>query len=755
MRIRCCAAATLCLLAVGGEPLIAQAKSPVAAIGRLSAGQTPDQRADLLLRHMTRAEKLDLVFGYFGADISDKYTHPAESRWSSAGYVPGVARLGIPAEWQTDAGVGVATQHDADHWRERTSLPSGLATAATWNIGLAYSGGAMIGSEARDSGFNVMLAGGVNLLREPRNGRNFEYGGEDPLLAGTIVGAEIAGIQSNHIISTVKHYAFNAQETGRHFVSSNLDHDQARMSDLLAFQFAIERGHPGAVMCAYNRIDEVYACENKWLLDDVLKGEWGYKGYVMSDWGAAYSTAKAANAGLDQESAGDAFDEKPWFKKPLAAAVADGEVSEARLDDMVRRILRSLYATGVMDAPEVADKAIDLAAHAEVSLADAQEGIVLLKNAPIDKTGGLLPLVRSAETVAIIGGHADAGVLSGGGSSQVHAVGGNAVPGLGRKDFPGPIYYFPDSPMKAIAARLPDAKIVYDDGTDPARAAALAAASDLVLVFATQWTGEDLDFSVTLPDNQDATIAAVAAANAKTVVILETGGPVLMPWVDKTPAVMEAWYPGTHGGEAIARVLFGEVDAAGRLPATFPASLDQLPRPACTDNGGKPHEPFDVSYSEGAAIGYKWFDKKGLTPLFAFGHGLSYTHFTYSGLTAKPAGNGVEVSFTVTNDGSRSGKAVPQVYVGPDAWKTGDPAAGWEAPRRLGGFAKLDLAPGASRSVTLTVDPRLLAVYDKGWRIKAGTYTVSLAASSRDIEQTARVGLAAAELPADYRGDGN
>ena len=743
-RLKCGTAATLCFLLGGAVPLIVQAKTPNAPIARTGAGQVPDQRADLLLRRMTRAEKLDLVFGYFGADISDKYTHPAESRWSSAGYVPGVARLGIPAEWQTDAGVGVATQHDADHWRERTSLPSGLATSATWNTDLAYKGGAMIGSEARDSGFNVMLAGGVNLLREPRNGRNFEYGGEDPLLAGTIVGAEIAGIQSNHIVSTVKHYAVNAQETGRHFVSSNLDHDQARMSDLLAFQFAIERGNPGSVMCAYNRVDDVYACENKWLLNDVLKGEWGYKGYVMSDWGADYSAAKAANAGLDQESAGDAFDGQPWFKKPLAAALKSGQVSGARLDDMVRRILRSLYATGMMDAPPVADKPIDLNAHAEVTLADAQEAIVLLKN-----DGNLLPLARTAKTIAIIGGHADVGVLSGGGSSQVHAVGGNAVPGLGQKGFPGPIYYFPDAPMKAIAARAPDARIVYDDGTDPIRAAKLAAASDVVLVFATQWTGEDLDFSVTLPDNQDATIAAVAAANPKTVVVLETGGPVLMPWVDKTPAVLEAWYPGTRGGEAIARVLFGDVDAAGRLPATFPASLDQLPQPVLADNGGKPHEPFDVRYSEGAAIGYKWFDKQKIKPLFPFGHGLSYTHFTYSGLTAKPEGQSVEVSFTVTNDGAREGEAVPQIYVGAD-----DSKAGWEAPKRLGGFAKLDLAPGASQSVTLTVDPRLLAVYNKGWTIKAGTYTVSLASSAVDIAQTAQVSLAASTLPAGYRGTG-
>jgi beta-glucosidase len=742
MRLKCGVAATLCLFAASGWTLTVQAKSPTAPVAQADAARTPDQRADLLLKRMTREEKLELVFGYFGADIPDKYTRPPESRWSSAGYVPGIARLGIPAQWETDAGIGVATQHDADHWRERTALPSGLATSATWNTDLAYKGGAMIGAEARASGFNVMLAGGVNLLREPRGGRNFEYAGEDPLLAGAIVGAEVRGIQSNHIVSTVKHYALNAQETGRHFVSSNLDHDQARMSDLLAFQFAIETGDPGSVMCAYNRVDDVYACENRWLLTDVLKDDWGYKGYVMSDWGAVYSTVKAANAGLDQESAGDAFDEKPWFKGALAAAVKSGEVSEARLDDMVRRILRSLYATGVMDAAPVAEAPIDLAAHAGVSLADAEEAIVLLKN-----DANVLPLAKTAKTIAIIGGHADAGVLSGGGSSQVHAAGGNAVPGLGSKDFPGPVYYFPDSPMKAIAAWLPDARIVYDDGTDPARAARLAAQSDMALVFATQWTGEDLDFPMTLPDNQDATIAAVAAANPKTVVVLETGGPVLMPWIDHAPAVVEAWYPGTRGGEAIARVLFGEVDASGRLPATFPASLDQLPHPKLADNGGKPRQPFDITYSEGAAVGYKWFDKNRLAPLFPFGHGLSYTHFTYSGLTVKPAGNSVEVSFTVTNDGSREGKAVPQVYVGADA------KAGWEAPRRLGGFAKLTLAPGASRRVTLDVDPRLLAVYRKGWRIEAGRYTVFLGASSRDIAQTNEVVLSGAALPAGYRGD--
>ena len=735
MRLKWCTVATACLIGSALGTSFAQAETPPAA-----AALGPDARADLLLKRMTRDEKLTLVFGYFGADMPGKYTRPAQSRWSSAGYVPGIARLGIPPQYETDAGIGVATQHDADHWRERTALPSGLATTATWDTDLAYKGGAMIGSEARDSGFNVMLAGGVNLLREPRNGRNFEYGGEDPLLAGTMVGAQIAGIQSNHIVSTVKHYAFNAQETGRHFVSSNLDHDQARMSDLLAFQFAIERSNPGSVMCAYNRVDSVYACENAWLLNDVLKGDWGYKGYVMSDWGAVYSTAKAANAGLDQESAGDSFDSQPFFHAPLKTALDKDEVSPARLDDMVHRILRSLYAAGVMDAPMVEDKTIDLAAHGQVSQADAEAAMVLLKN-----SDGLLPLAKSAKTIAIVGSHADVGVLSGGGSSQVHAVGGSAVPGLGQPGFPGPIVYFPVSPLKALQTRFPGAMIAYASGDDPAAAAALAAKSDVVIVFAHQWTGEDIDFSLTLPDNQDATIAAVTAANPRTVVVLETGGPVLMPWADKAGAIVEAWYPGTSGAEALARVLTGEVEVSGRLPATFPASLDQLPHPDLADNNGNPHAPFDVAYTEGAAVGYKWYDKKGLTPLFPFGYGLSYTHFTYSGLSVADDGGKVSINFDVTNDGARAGKATPQVYIGPN----GD--QGWEAPRRLAAFAKVELAPGATQHVTVGVDPRLLAVYKDGWQIKAGDYTVSLGASSRDFATTAALTLEAQSLPATYR----
>ena len=705
-----------------------------------------DQRADLVVAQMTQDEKLTLVFGFFGSNQKKpQFTPSPEARMGSAGYIPGIPRLGVPPLWETDAGVGVATQRETSGpFRERTSLPSGLATAATWNPDVAYKGGAMIGSEARSSGFNVQLAGGVNLAREPRNGRNFEYGGEDPLLAGTIVGAQIKGIQSNKIISTIKHWALNAQETGRMTVSSNVADDAARASDFLAFEFAIERSDPGSVMCAYNRINSTYACESDYLLGEVLKKDWGYKGFVMSDWGGVHSTAKAANAGLDQESA-YTFDKQPFFGAPLKAAVADGSVPQARLDDMVRRITRSMFAHGLFDHPVTPNAPIDFAAHAKVTQADAEEAIVLLKN-----DGGLLPIAKTARKIVVIGSHSDVGVLSGGGSSQVFPIGGMAVKGLGPKGFPGPIVYHPSSPLKALQARNLGATFTYDDGTDPAAAAKAAAGADLVIVFAHQWAAESQDYSLTLADNQDALIDAVAAANPKTAVVLETGGPVLMPWLSKVGAVVEAWYPGTNGGEAIARVLTGEVNPSGRLPITFPQSAEQLPRPTIDCDPAKPEDFCDVDYKiEGAAVGYKWFDLKGHTPLFAFGHGLSYSSFGYSDLKTSTVGGRLTVSFKVTNIGKSAGKDVAQVYVGPKG------GAGWEAPRRLGGFKKVDLAPGASTSVTVTVDPRLLATFDskaKTWNVAAGAYEVSLGASSRDLTAKTDVTLAAKTLPVSYDG---
>jgi beta-glucosidase len=675
-----------------------------------------DQRARLAVKAMTQQEKLRWVMSYFGSDFG-KGKKIAEALPQSAGYTPGTPRLGLPALFETDAGLGVASQA-GPKVRERTSLPSGLATASTWDPKLAYAGGAMIGAEARASGFNVMLAGGVNLMRDPRNGRNFEYAGEDPLLAGIMVGNAVKGIESNRIISTVKHYALNDQETGRTELDAHIDQAAHRMSDLLAMQLALEQSDAGSVMCSYNRVNGPYACENSYLLNDVLKHDWGFRGFVMSDWGATHSTVAAANSGLDQQS-GHEFDKAVYFGGALEEAVKTGAVPQARLDDMVYRIVRAVFAKGLVENPVKEGGVIDFAAHAAVSRMTAEEGIVLLKN-----DANLLPLAKSVRTIAVIGGHADAGVLAGGGSSLVYPAGGSAVKGLKPDSWPGPVVYHPSSPLRAIQAQAPDAKLVYDDGSDPARAARVASQADVALVFATQWVGEALDAeSLALPDHQDDLVSAVAGANARTVVVLETGGPVAMPWLDRIPAVLEAWYPGTSGAEAIANVLFGAVNPSGRLPATFPASEQQLPRPRLDGDPKHPEMQFSVDYHEGAAVGYKWFDLKGHKPLFPFGHGLSYTTFAYSKLSGQFKDGRLHVRFKVTNTGNVAGKDVPQVYASPLSGR-------WEAPKRLAGWDKLALQPGESEEVELTVEPRVLAMFDeksRTWRTPRGQIRLILA----------------------------
>jgi beta-glucosidase len=709
---------TLVAALAAAFPLFAAAQAPAEPTQKpwLDRSLSADQRAQLAVKAMTQQEKLVWVMSYFGNDFGKGKKIP-EALVQSAGYVPGTPRLGLPALFETDAGLGVASQ-SGPNVRERTSLPSGLATASTWDPKVAYAGGAMIGAEARASGFNVMLAGGVNLMREPRNGRNFEYAGEDPLLAGTMVGQAIKGIESNHIISTLKHYALNDQETGRNELDARIDKAAFRMSDLLAMELALEQSDAGSVMCSYNRVNGPYACENSWLLNDVLKRDWGFKGFVMSDWGATHSTVAAANNGLDQQS-GHEFDKSPYFGGALLEAIKTGAVPQSRLDDMVTRILRTMFAKGVVDNPVKEGGAIDVAKNGAVSRQTAEEGMVLLKN-----DNRVLPLAKTVKTIAVIGGHADVGVLAGGGSSLVYPRGGNAVKGLLPATWPGPVMYHNSSPLRAIQAQAPNAKVVYDDGTDPARAARVAGQADVALVFATQWVGEALDAtSLALPDRQDDLIATVAGANARTVVVLENGGPVTMPWLNKVPAVLETWYPGTSGGEAIANVLFGAVNPSGHLPATFPASEQQLPRPTVDGDPKQAEMQFAVTYTEGAALGYKWFDLKGHKPLFPFGHGLSYTTFSYSGLSTQVKDGRLHVRFKVTNTGGVAGKDVPQLYVSPLGAK-------WEAPKRLAGWDKVALQPGESKEVEVTVEPRVLGTFDetaRTWRVKQGKYKLMLA----------------------------
>ncbi|MGA8534470.1 MAG: glycoside hydrolase family 3 C-terminal domain-containing protein [Candidatus Tumulicola sp.] len=699
------------------------------------AGSSADSRAQKLVASMTQAELLQLVQGHLARPFRDPTPAGAIG---SAGFVPGIARLSIPSLQETDAILGIANPGNVRPGDVATAMPSGLALASTWDPQIAYDSAVIVGDEAWHKGFNVLLGPGLDLARDPRNGRNFEYLGEDPLLAGTLAAASICGTQSRHVIATAKHFALNDQETGRNVLSADIGVSAMRESDLLAFEIAIETGQPGAVMCAYNRINGVYACNDEHLLRDVLKRDWRFKGWVMSDWGAVNNPAAVTN-GLDQESAVELdanFNGSGYFSA----------VPVLLLAKMNERILRSMLAVGLFAQPPQ-ESPIDYDAHAQVALREAERGIVLLKN------DGTLPIAAATQRVAVIGGHADAGVLSGGGSAQVTPVGGAAAVLLaGNEPSPsGPVVYDPSSPLKAIRAGAPSAQVGFADGSNPSSAAALAKQADVAIVFATRWNSEAVDDpDLTLPNGQDALIEAIAAANPHTIVVLETGNPVTMPWLDRVSGVLECWYPGQKGGEAIANVLSGKVDPSGRLPITFPASEEQLARPTlpgldellALSASGKHGTlaPFSVTYSEGGDVGYRRYVKQSLKPLFAFGYGLSYTTFRNSGFRIEKE-QPLTVQFDVTNTGDRPGIDTPQVYL---TQKAGVPEM------RLIGFSSVTLAPGQTQTLTLVADPRLLADFDAAadvWRIRAGQYEVALGSASDNLEMSASTTVAAQILP--------
>lgn len=692
---------------------------------------SPEKRADLLLAAMTLDEKIAMLHGPMAMPFGPRFPMP-KGAIGSAGFIPGNDRLGIPALQESDASLGVTNpMHVRGEADVSTPLPSGLLLAATFNPGIAFAGGAMLGNEARAKGINVQLAGGANLARDPRNGRNFEYVGEDPLLAGTMAGESVRGIQSAGMVSTVKHFALNDQETLRNTVDSRLSEAAMRESDLLAFQIAIERGKPGSVMCSYNLINGDHGCENDHLLNTVLKRDWGYQGWVMSDWGAVHKL-EAATEGLDQQS-GEQIDKQVWFGEPLKQAVADGKIPAARVDDMTRRILRSMFTHGLFDQPSPKAE-IDFAAHANVALGEAEEGIVLLQN-----NHGLLPLAATAKRIAVIGGHADAGVPSGSGSSQVTTpynpirkgyMPVRSVPfgGEGQMAMWLNTVFHPSSPLAAIRDRATGASVTYDNGAYVETAAESAKAADVAIVFAYQPTSEGGDVpNLALPLGQEALIEAVAAANPHTIVILETGNPVRMPWADKVGAVLSAWYSGARGGEAITHILFGDVNPSGRLPISWPVDESQLPRPKIPGWSEPETNSVKVDYDiEGSDIGYRWFAREKKAPRYWFGYGLSYASFGYSDFVVK-GGNTVTATVNVTNSGKVAGKDVVQLYL---IDKPGKPA------RRLLGFQKVDLQPGETRRVTLTADPRLLADFDAragNWRIDAGSYKVGIGTDANAI----------------------
>jgi beta-glucosidase len=695
----------------------------------------PDVRAREIEAQMTDDERFSLLIAVMGAGelwpLRDERIPPDVPM--SAGYTPGIPRLGVPSLLMSDAGLGV-TNPGYRPGDTATALPAGLALAAGFDPSLARAAGEVIGREARSRGFNVQLAGAMNLARDPRNGRNFEYLSEDPLLTATIIAESVDGIQQQGVISTVKHYSLNCNETNRHWLNALIDPDAHRESDLLAFEIAIERSQPGAVMTAYNKINGAYAAANSVLINDVLKGAWAYRGWVMSDWGATPSW-ECALAGLDQEC-GAQLDALLWqsesFGAPLRAAYADGRLPKERLSEMIRRILRSMFAVGV-DRPDAASEP-DLAAHNEIALQIARQGIVLLTNR------GLLPLApESSSRIAVIGGYAHLGVPAGYGSSAVVPPGGYAgvlpIGGSGLEAGLRNLYLLPSSPLQELRKQLPHAQIEFDPGISPAEAAAAARRADIAIVFAIRAEGEGFDTAdLSLPSGQDELIAAVSAANPNAVVVLETGNPVTMPWRDSVNAVVQAWYPGQAGGQAIAEVLVGRVNPTGRLPITFPADLAATPRPELPGVDEAWGTPTTIDYFEGADVGYRWFARGGQVPMFAFGHGLSYTRFEYRDLVVSGP-DSISASFSVVNVGECAGADVPQLYL---------TAAAGEACLRLLGFERVELAPGATCRVTLRADPRLLARYDGSvgsWRITPGDYTAAVGTSAITMQLTSTVEL--------------
>jgi beta-glucosidase len=706
----------------------------------MNTALSPDERADLVLKEMTLDEKIAMLHGV-GMPTDEPVTPENAASNRGVGYEVGVPRLGIPGIDMSDAAYGVRSS--GVNGRYSTALPANVAAAASWDRDAAFEYGALIGRELRAQGFNMSLGGGVNLTRDPRNGRTFEYLGEDPVLAGTLVAKLIEGTQSAHVIGDIKHYALNDQESGRNAVNINISKRAARESDLLAFEIGVKQGNPAAVMCSYNRVNGDFACENQYLLKDVLKNDWKFPGFVLSDWGGTHSTEKASAAGLDNEEPGSFF-----FSDKYKAAVEAGTISTAELDDHVHRILRSMFAAGVVDYPRQRS-VVDPFAGFETARKIEEGGIVLLKN-----QHAVLPLdAARLHSIAVIGSHSDVGMISGGGSAQVDPIGGNAImpPGQGSTRWMQEIW-FPTSPLKAVQARAPRAAIKYDPGTDPTAAAAAAKGADVAIVFAYAWASEGMDLpSLTLPHQQDDVISAVAASNPHTIVVLETGNPVTMPWVNAPAAILEAWFGGSDGADAVGNILFGTVNPSGKLPNTFPRSEADLPHPALTmpppesqhfsgpvnrELWAKGLPPFQVTYDEGLKVGYKWYEAERKPVLFPFGFGLSYTTYSYAGLKVTP-GDTVTATFTVTNTGARQGSEIAEVYALL-------PESAGEPFKRLVGFSKVKLEAKEHRDVMIAIDPKFLSVFDEkrdGWTLVPGDYTILVGGSSQDLPLKTEVSL--------------
>jgi beta-glucosidase len=702
-----------------------------AALTGAAQAQTLEERARATEEQMSDDERFGLIRNLMVVNFKlgkrDERVPPQVQQ--TAGWAPGVKRLGVPDLIMTDASLGITNplngrRNPDGSFDSGTALPAGLAMGASWNADLARRAGVMLGLEAKQRGFNVHLGGGINLMRDVRHGRNFEYVSEDPFVSGVMGGAVVAGTQSTGVMATVKHVSLNSHELNKFTLDARIDPVKHREAELLAFQIAIERGQPGALMCGYNIVNGDYNCGNRPILQEAMKDTIGFKGFVMSDWQAVYSWDYALK-GLDMQS-GAQLDKEEWFDTPLRQAMAEGKFPRERLREMVRRILYAVYVSRI-DTWSGPQGVPDMAAHAALALEIGRQGTVLLKN------DGVLPLKpEGKKTIAVIGGYGHIGTLVGGGGSSLMLPKGTAMDiqlgGEGSLAVIRNIKLIGPSPVSALKAVWPDANVVFDSGEYPRQAAALARRADLVIVLGMRFESEGYDApDMSLPNGQDAMIDAVLSANPNNVVVLQTGNPVAMPWRAKAKAIVQAWYQGQNGATPIVDVLTGKANPSGRLPMTWYASPAQTPHPRLTGFGGPPNAPISIDYREGAEVGYRWMAQTRQRPLYPFGHGLSYTSFRYADFKVE-GGDTVTASVTVTNTGARDGVEIPQFYLTRAA---GDPR------QRLIGFERIDLKPGESKRISVTADPRLLARFDgaaKQWRIAPGAHRIVVGRSAVDVQ---------------------
>ncbi len=714
------------------------------------AGQTPvylDNSADIedriedVMKRLTVEEKVAMVH--------------AQSKFSS----PGVKRLGIPEIWMTDGPHGIRAEVYWDEWKQArwtndscVAFPALTCLAATWNEDISYLYGKSIGEEARYRNKSVLLGPGVNIYRTPLNGRNFEYMGEDPYLASEMVVPYIKGVQSNGVAACVKHYALNNNEINRH--TSNVIVDDRTLYEIYlpAFKAAVKEGGTWTIMGSYNLYKDQHGCHNEYLLNDILKGEWGFDGAVVSDWGGTHDTDEAITNGLDMEfgtgtnglSTGtrNAYDNY-YLATPYLKKIKSGEVGTEELDDKVRRILRLAFRTVMRQDRPFGSMLSD--EHYAAARKIGNEGIVLLKN-----DGHLLPIVpETGCRILVVGENAIKMMTVGGGSSSLkvqHEI--SPLEGI-RDAFAG------KAEVSYARGYVGDVSGEYDGVSSGQNlkddrsadelieeAVGKAASADYVIFVGglnKSWQ-QDCENSdrkgLGLPYGQDKLIEALAEANRNLVVVNISGNAVAMPWIGKVPAVVQGWYLGSEAGNSIADILSGAVNPSGKLPFTFPAALEDSPAHSVGEYPGtrRDDDIWDIEYKEGIFVGYRWFDKEEIEPLFAFGHGLSYTSFTYgkaeTDSRTMTADGDITVSVDITNSGDCEGKEVVQLYIS-------DLKSSLPRPvKELKGFRKVSLSPGESTTVTFTISKEDLSFFDPDrheWVAEPGKFKALIGSASDDI----------------------